>query len=78
MGEYEKELYFRLKKEFEPDLLDVMDVSGGCGTMFVIDISSRKFRGITMIKQHRMVNEFLKEDIAKWHGLQLKTKAIQD
>lgn len=43
--------------------------------MYAIQIVSEKFNGLPMIKQHRLVNEILKEEIAKWHGLQLKTKA---
>lgn len=43
--------------------------------MFAINIISPKFKGITMVKQHRAVNELLAEEIKKWHGLQLVTKA---
>ncbi len=43
--------------------------------MFAIRIHSPKFQGLSMIKQHRLVNEALKDEIAKWHGLQLRTKA---
>lgn len=43
--------------------------------MFAITVESPQFKGIPMIKQHRLVNEVLKDEIAKWHGLQLKTKA---
>lgn len=51
-----------------------MDVSGGCGSMFAIDVSSAKFKGLSIVKQHKLVNEILKEDIPRWHGLQLRTK----
>lgn len=43
--------------------------------MFAIEVESDKFKGIPMIKQHRLVNELLKDEISQWHGLQLKTKA---
>lgn len=74
MDEYEQKIYQILAKELDPKNLEVRDVSGGCGSMFSIDIESDKFKGMTMIKQHRLVNQILKEDINKWHGLQLKTK----
>lgn len=43
--------------------------------MYAVEIASPKFKGLTMIKQHRMVQEVLGEMIKGWHGLQLKTKA---
>ncbi|EGW29937.1 uncharacterized protein SPAPADRAFT_63561 [Spathaspora passalidarum NRRL Y-27907] len=75
MDEYESKIYGILEKEFTPSNLEVKDVSGGCGSMFAILIESQKFKGIPMIKQHRLVNETLKDEIKNWHGLQLKTKA---
>ncbi|KAG2732419.1 hypothetical protein G9P44_004836 [Scheffersomyces stipitis] len=76
MDEYEKKIYGILKSEFEPKSLSVKDVSGGCGSMFAIVVESERFKGIPMIKQHRLVNETLKDEIAQWHGLQLKTKSV--
>lgn len=75
MGEYENKIYKLLEKEFEPKNLEVRDVSGGCGSMFAILVESDKFKGVPMVKQHRLVNEALKDEIAKWHGLQLRTKS---
>ncbi|KAG0683828.1 BolA-like protein 3 [Pichia californica] len=71
----EKHIYEKLETELEPVILDVQDVSGGCGSMYAINIICEKFNGISMIKQHRLVNSILKDEIAGWHGLQLKTKA---
>ncbi|KAG9542047.1 hypothetical protein KCU86_g9605, partial [Aureobasidium melanogenum] len=53
----------------------VQDVSGGCGSMYALDIVSAKFKGMSVIKQHRLVNAVLKDEIKGWHGVQLKTKA---
>lgn len=52
----------------------VHDVSGGCGSMYAIEIASQRFKGLNMMKQHRMVNEVLAEEIRGWHGVQLKTE----
>ena len=60
---------------FSPVELSVRDVSGGCGSMYAIDITSDKFRGCTMLKQQRMVNVVLGNLVKEWHGLQLRTKA---
>jgi stress-induced morphogen len=40
--------------------------------MYAIDIASNKFAGTSIVKQHRMVNEVLKEEIKGMHGLQVK------
>ncbi|KRZ99511.1 uncharacterized protein AC631_04730 [Debaryomyces fabryi] len=76
MDDYEKKIFGILKESFQPKNLQVKDVSGGCGSMFAILVESEKFKGIPMIKQHRLVNEVLKDEISKWHGIQLKTKSI--
>ena len=55
-------------------LVQVQDISGGCGTMYAVAITAEKFRGLPVIKQHRLVNEILSEQIKSWHGIQLKTK----
>lgn len=56
-------------------VLQVEDISGGCGSMYAVGITSKKFKGLSVIKQHRLVNEVLGEDIKSWHGIQLRTKA---
>ncbi|KGR09289.1 hypothetical protein MEK_05081 [Candida albicans 12C] len=76
MDEYESKIYNILQQELNPVNLKIKDVSGGCGSMFSIFIESEKFKGLTMIKQHRLVNEILKDEIKKWHGLQLRTKKV--
>lgn len=75
MDDYERKIFDMLKLEFNPANLEVRDVSGGCGSMFAILVESEKFKGVPMIKQHRLVNEALKDEISKWHGLQLRTKS---
>ncbi|CAN9478714.1 unnamed protein product [Alternaria alternata] len=50
-------------------------ISGGCGSMYAIQVESPKFKGLTVIKQHKLVNEVLKDEIKSWHGVQLRTKA---
>jgi stress-induced morphogen len=40
--------------------------------MYAIDIAAKKFEGTSIVKQHRMVNDVLKEEIKGMHGLQVK------
>ena len=44
---------------------------GGCGAFYAITIASEAFKGIPVVKQHRLVNEALKKEIAGIHGLQV-------
>jgi len=41
--------------------------------MFAVDITSDRFKGLPVIKQHRLVNQVLGDQIKTWHGIQLKT-----
>jgi stress-induced morphogen len=59
----------------EASQLNVNDISGGCGSMYAIEITSPKFRGISLLKQHRMVSDVLSEEIKTMHGIQIKTFA---
>jgi stress-induced morphogen len=47
--------------------------AGGCGAMFAIYVESERFRGKTLVQQHRMVNEALKEELASMHGITVQT-----
>ncbi|RPA87774.1 bola-like protein [Ascobolus immersus RN42] len=75
LDQAEKEVFEMLADKLQPTRLEVQDVSGGCGSMYAVEIASPNFKGLTMIKQHRMVQEILADKIKGWHGLQLKTKA---
>ncbi|KAI9453208.1 bola-like protein [Lactarius psammicola] len=69
----EQAIYDKLSERFQPSELLVQDVSGGCGSFYAITIASTAFKGIPVVKQHRLVNEALKKEIEGIHGLQLKT-----
>ncbi|KUJ19237.1 bola-like protein [Mollisia scopiformis] len=69
----EKDIFDVLNRELEPDKLEVKDVSGGCGSMYAIEVTSERFRGLGMLKQQRLVNGVLGERVKGWHGVQMKT-----
>ncbi|KAM0334449.1 hypothetical protein ACHAQA_001476 [Verticillium albo-atrum] len=75
LDEAETWIWDTLVAEFAPLELVVRDVSGGCGSMYSIDITSAQFRGANMLKQQRMVNKVLGDKVKQWHGVQLRTKA---
>ncbi|EKJ78216.1 hypothetical protein NXS19_011481 [Fusarium pseudograminearum] len=63
-----------LSEKLSPTELLVQDVSGGCGSMYAIDITSPVFKGQTILKQQRMVNAALGDLVKSWHGVQIRTK----
>ncbi|KAI0829386.1 bola-like protein [Trametes gibbosa] len=71
----ERVIHEKLTEKFKPSELHVEDVSGGCGTFYQIIIASDEFKGLPLVKQQRLVNQTLKEEIQGIHGLQLKTIA---
>ncbi|KAL9712569.1 hypothetical protein Ac2012v2_003806 [Leucoagaricus gongylophorus] len=73
LSEGEREIYQKLTDKFSPTTLRVQDISGGCGSFYAIAITSEAFRGLSMVKQHQLVNKTLKNEIETIHGLQLRT-----
>ncbi|KAG7391843.1 BolA-like protein 3 [Phytophthora boehmeriae] len=72
-SEAEQAMHSALSTRLEAVHVKVTDVSGGCGSMFDIEVASPQFKGQTRVKQHRMVNEILKEEIKSMHGLTIRT-----
>lgn len=54
------------------------DVSGGCGAMYEIHVESADFKGLSTIKQHRLVTETLREQIREMHGVRISTAVAAD
>jgi stress-induced morphogen len=46
-------------------------ITGGCGSFYSITIASETFKGLPIVKQHKLVTETLKKEIAGIHGLQV-------
>lgn len=63
----------KLQTELEAELVDIEDESDGCGQKIVIRIVSKKFQGVPMIEQHRMVNKVMEEERKEIHAVTLKT-----
>ena len=65
-----------LKDKF-PSATDiaVVDISGGCGSMYEVYVESPEFKGIRLVKQHQMVSEALKGEIKEMHGIRISTSA---
>ncbi|KAH7491076.1 hypothetical protein PRIC1_009894 [Phytophthora ramorum] len=72
-SEAEQAMHAALQQRLEAVHVKVSDVSGGCGSMFDIEVASAQFAGQSRVKQHRMVNEILKTEIKSMHGLTIRT-----
>eukprot|EP00160_Parvularia_atlantis_P022059 Unigene9811_Nuclearia_a/m.29962 Unigene9811_Nuclearia_a/g.29962 ORF Unigene9811_Nuclearia_a/g.29962 Unigene9811_Nuclearia_a/m.29962 type:complete len:110 (-) Unigene9811_Nuclearia_a:129-458(-) len=75
MGEAEAAIARKLQSKLgTPARVDVEDISGGCGSMYRIDVESSAFAGLPRVRQHKLVHECLADDIKQWHGLTLTTR----
>jgi stress-induced morphogen len=45
-----------------------------CVTLRSIEVVSSAFAGKSIVKQHQLVTQLLKDEIAQWHGFTLVTK----
>ncbi|KAM9923712.1 hypothetical protein OXX59_004998 [Metschnikowia pulcherrima] len=57
-----------IAERLEAALVQVEDMSGGCGQAFAVIIVSPKFKGKNKLMRHRMVNTALKDEIAAIHA----------
>ncbi|XP_047367398.1 bolA-like protein 3 [Vespa velutina] len=77
----EQKMISLLRNKFpKARLIEVTDVSGGCGAMFEINVIAPEFKGLNTVKQHRIINEVgmeittvLKEEIKDMHGIRIYT-----
>lgn len=76
--EAEQAIAALLTDKLSPSSLLVQDISGGCGSMYAIDISSAAFKGLSILKQQRMVNAALGDVMKSWHGVQLRTSIPEE
>lgn len=53
--------------------VEASDISGGCGSMYAVYVETGEFKGLRKIKQHKMVQDALKEEIKGMHGIRVQT-----
>ena len=51
----------------------VVDVSGGCGSMYEVHIEAPDFAGMRVVKQHQLVMKVLSAQIKDMHGIRIST-----
>jgi stress-induced morphogen len=55
----------------------VVDVSGGCGSMYEVFVEAPDFKGMRTVRQHQMITDALKAEIKDMHGLRISTAVSQ-
>lgn len=57
-----------------PDVcrVGIMDKSGGCGTAYEIQVETAQFEGKSRVARERMVQETIRDEIKKWHSVQIR------
>ncbi|KFK25275.1 hypothetical protein AALP_AA8G090900 [Arabis alpina] len=61
-----------LTSKLKPIHLEVIDISGGCGASFEVEVVSEQFEGKRLLERHRMVNAALEEEMKEIHALSIK------
>ena len=51
----------------------VVDISGGCGSMYEVFVEAPDFKGVRVVKQHQMVTKALSTQIKDMHGIRIST-----
>jgi len=51
----------------------VVDISGGCGSMYEIYVEAPDFKGLRVVKQHQLVTKALSSQIKDMHGIRIST-----
>ena len=69
-------IHDRLKTSLDAIEVEVVDQSGGCGAQYAVRVVSERFRGMSLVAQHRLVNSVLKEELTSggMHSLRITTK----
>ena len=62
-----------LKAGLDASRVEVQAEGSGCGQKLQILVVAKDFEGLTMIKQHRLVNTVAKDELAKVHAFNVKT-----
>jgi len=51
----------------------VVDVSGGCGSMYEVYVEAPDFAKMRLVKQHQLVTRALSSQIKDMHGIRIST-----
>ncbi|CDK25724.1 unnamed protein product [Kuraishia capsulata CBS 1993] len=61
-----------IRERLGASIVQVQDMSGGCGQAFAVIIVSDLFQGKNKLMRHRMVNTALRDEISQIHAFTQK------
>ncbi|EDQ89471.1 uncharacterized protein MONBRDRAFT_25144 [Monosiga brevicollis MX1] len=70
----EEDMAAKLREAFNTDQVTVQDDSGGCGAQYMVVVESEAFRGLSRLKQNRLVTGVLREEISQMHAIRVFTR----
>jgi stress-induced morphogen len=69
----EKLLRDKISNALQCSKVVVQDISGGCGSMYEVQVTSTKFKDLSLVKQHKLIADILKDEIKGMHGIRINT-----
>ncbi|KAH7622989.1 hypothetical protein Ndes2526B_g02285 [Nannochloris sp. 'desiccata'] len=61
-----------LRSKLQATDVEVIDISGGCGSSFEVYITSEAFNGKRPLQRHQLVNQSLSHLMSEIHALSIK------
>lgn len=67
-----------IKDRLQATVVEVQDMSGGCGQLFAVIIVSDLFKNKNKLMRHRLVNNSLKDEISSIHAFTQKGYTLDE
>lgn len=67
-----------IKERLQAPIVQVQDMSGGCGQLFAVIIVSDIFKNKNKLMRHRLVNNSLKDEISSIHAFTQKGYTLDE
>ncbi|EKX47134.1 bola-like protein [Guillardia theta CCMP2712] len=64
----------KLRDKLKATVVEVVDLSDGCGAKLDLLVVSEKFVGMSLLDRQRSVHEAIEEEMKTIHALTMKTK----
>uniref|UniRef100_A0AC34GSA2 Uncharacterized protein n=1 Tax=Panagrolaimus sp. ES5 TaxID=591445 RepID=A0AC34GSA2_9BILA len=68
----------KLKEKLETDIVQVRDLSDGCGDKFDVVVASIKFKDLGTLARHRLMHKVLEDEFQHAHAITLHTFSVDE
>ena len=73
-----QDIITKLSSHIQLSKYDIQDTSNGCGQCFQVTLVSDDFNGKSTLSRHKMVNQFLKEELKEIHAFSQSTLTVDE